>query len=105
MAGTAGEQFALGLAQARLEIEDLPSQARDHLCRQRRYDRHLAGSYTLGVHQHLLEPAPGSRCRTPTAGLGSCDQLRPLLDENVLRKVKSNRSNFHCGWLPSLVVA
>ena len=49
--------------------EDLSSQARDHLCGQGRYVRHLAHSDTLGEHQGLLDAAAYRRADRYTAEL------------------------------------
>src|ERR1700694_1099079 len=86
-----GQQLALDLAQPRLEIEYLPSQAHDHLCRQRRYVGHVARSDTLGENQRVRDPTPYLNAELCQQAADHVDELRALLDEQVPCPVKRQR--------------
>src|ERR1700704_6042829 len=86
-----GQQLALDLAQPRLQIEYLPSQTHDHLCRQRRYVGHFARSDTLGENQRVRDPTSYLNTELCQQATDHVYQLRALLDEQVARPVERQR--------------
>ncbi len=85
------EHLTLDLTQPRLEIEYLPGQARDHLCCQRRYVRHIVRSGPLGDHQRLPDPLPDLYAELRQQATDHVDQLCALLDEQVACPVHPQR--------------
>jgi len=69
----------------RLQIEYLPSQARDHLCRQRRYAGHVASGDAFGETQRVRDPTPYLNAELRQQTADHVHELRALLDEEVPR--------------------
>src|SRR6266550_7541577 len=86
-----GEKLTFDLSQPRLQIEYLPSQTRDHLCRQRRYAGHVASSDALGEAQRVRDPTPYLNAKLRKQASDHIDQLGALLDEEVPRPMDRQR--------------
>jgi hypothetical protein len=86
-----GEEFAFDCAQPCLEIEHLPSQARDHLCRQRRYAGHVARRNALGETQRVRDPTPYLNAELRQQTTDHVHELRALLDQEVPRPMDRQR--------------
>ena len=85
------ERCQFDLSQPRLQIEYLPSQARDHLCRQRRYTGHFARRDTLGETQRVRDPTPYLNAELRQQTADHVHELRALLDEEVPRPMDRQR--------------
>ncbi len=86
-----GEKLTFDLSQPRLQIEYLPSQARDHLCRQRRYAGHVASSDALGEAERVRDPTPYLNAELRKQAADHVDQLGALLDQEVPRPMYRQR--------------
>jgi hypothetical protein len=87
-----GEEFAFDLAQPRLQIKYLPSQARNHLCRQRRHVGHFARRNTLGETQRMRDPTPYLNAKLRQQAADHVHQLGALLDQEVPCPMDRQRS-------------
>src|SRR6202035_1152610 len=75
-----GEELPFDLAQPRLQIEYLPGQACDHLCRQHRYAGHAVRRNTLGEAQRVRDPTPYLNAELRQQTTDHVHELRALLD-------------------------
>src|SRR5258708_8680021 len=85
------EKLTFDLSQPRLKIEYLPSQARYHLCRQRRYAGHVTSSDALGETQRVRDPTPYLNAELRQQTADHVHELRALLDEEVPRPMDCQR--------------
>ena len=69
------------------KIQDLPSQARDHLCGQGWDLRHRVRRDALGEHQRLLDASADLNAELRQQAADHVDQLGTLFDEQIPRAV------------------